>query len=237
MYLTKNYPDVKTITYILVDDGQIRDNDRIVRKIAKEFGLTIKGDIIGWSPATVDWSAVVTRAIKRNADAIMHGNGGAMANGSIMKIAREMGYTGLIFGCNADGATDIRMVAGKSASTNYFTHGVSESMPDMYPITKEISKRAMARYKRLTGFHLYGFNSIYTMVEAIKAAQSLDPKKVKETWENMDTIETGYGPGRMGGKTLYGLKHTVYHRQPIQVLDQGEIKFGAWIELEELYIP
>ena len=219
-YLTEHYPDVKTIAFIVVDDGQIRDNDSIVRKTAAEFGLTIKGDIIGWSPSTVDWAPYATKALKMEPDAIMTGNGGTIPTGSILKYVRQMGYTKPVFGCNMDPAIDIKDVAGKEAATNFFQHGISESTPDMAPITKEISKRAMARYGRFDMVQLFGFNSIYTMVQAIEAAQSLDPDKVKAVWEKMDTIETGYGPGRMGGIKTYGINHSVFHRVPIQVLEK-----------------
>ncbi len=48
-------------------------------------------------------------------------------------------------------------------------------------------------------WHIQGFDALYTMAQAIQNAQSLDPKVVADAWDKMTTIDTIFGPGKMGG--------------------------------------
>ena len=61
-------------------------------------------------------------------------------------------------------------------------------------------------------------------MQAIEAAQSLDPTVVKAKWETMDKVETFQGTGRMCGDETYGLKHhAVSHPQPFQMMKDGKV--------------
>ena len=82
---------------------------------------------------------------------------------------------------------------------------------------------------RLNFEQIHGFNALYTLVKAIEAAQSLDPKVVAETWGKMKTITTSFGEAKMGGLKTYGLNHNVYFIKPIMRLEKGELLFGDWI--------
>ncbi len=75
------------------------------------------------------------------------------------------------------------------------------------------------------------------MVQAIQAAQSLDPKTVASKWEQMTTINTIFGPGKMGGKQTYGVNHNVYFQTPISVIQNGKVVFGGWIPLDQSIMP
>jgi hypothetical protein len=79
-----------------------------------------------------------------------------------------------------------------------------------------------------------GFDAIYTMVQAIEKAQSLDPKVVAATWEKMDTIDTVFGPGKMGGLETYGIRHSVYTKLPILRLEDNKLIWGSW---QDTYLP
>ena len=103
----------------------------------------------------------------------------------MLKISREMGFNGPVFGCNYDDAYQIREIAGKEAATDFFIHQIDLDSPDMTPIIKEIAKRAKAKYGKAYGMHIWGFNPLYELKQVIEAAQSVDPTDIKDAWEKI----------------------------------------------------
>ncbi len=238
-YLKQLHPEVKTIAYVLIDDGQIADNTPQVKASAQALGLTIVGDIIGFAPPTVDFTPIAQKAMAANADAIMLGNGPTDYMGQMLKNLRAMGYTKPIFECSMTPPQDIMKIAGPEASTNFFGHGISadlKDIPDLPAITKEVMDMAVAdpQIGRFDMMMAQGFDAIYTMVQAIQKAQSLDPKVVADSWSKMSTIDTIFGPGHMGGGETYGIQHSVYTKLPIVRLENNTLLWGAW---EEASIP
>jgi hypothetical protein len=71
-------------------------------------------------------------------------------------------------------------------------------------------------------------------VQAIEAAQSLDPTVVKDTWEKMKSIETPYGTGKMGGLNTYGINHSVSAPMPLVSLKDGEV---VWVKWQAVPLP
>ena len=89
---------------------------------------------------------------------------------------------------------DIMKIAGPDASTNFFGHGISEhvTVPDEPAITQEVIAMAVAdpQIGRFDMMMVQGFDAVYTMVQAIQNAQSLDPQVVAAAWAKMTTIDT-----------------------------------------------
>jgi ABC-type branched-subunit amino acid transport system substrate-binding protein len=238
-YLKELHPEVKTIAYVLIDDGQIADNDAQVRASAQALGFTILGDIIGFAPPTVDFTPIAQKAFERGADAVMLGNGSPDYMGQMLKNLRTMGYTKPIFVCSMTPPQDIMKIAGPEASTNFFGHGISSELtdiPNLPEITKEVMAMAVAdpQIGRFDMMMAQGFDAIYTMVQAIEKAQSLDPQVVATTWAAMDSINTVFGPGKMGGLQTYGINHSVYTQLPILRLENNVLSWGTW---ENTYLP
>ena len=153
--------------------------------------------------------------------------------GSMLKAAREMGFTGPILACHED-PYDIREVAGRAASTHFFTHNIDINAPEMTPMIKEIARRGKAKYGRTSPTHVWGWSPSWSLVQAIEAAQSLDPTVVKDSWEKMTSIQTPYGTGRMGGKKTYGINHTVSAPMPLTTLKDGKV---VWVKWQEVPMP
>jgi branched-chain amino acid transport system substrate-binding protein len=237
-YLKQKYPDVKTVAYILVDDGQIADNDPVVRATATKLGLTIKGDIVGYAPGTTDFTPIAQKAIALNTDAIMLGNGVSAWLGMILKSVRGLGYTKPVFSCSYPTLGDVAQIAGKDAE-GFFGNSIPSdaTIPDLPQITKDVIKMATDKYGELNTMHIQGFQAVYSLVQAIVAANSFDPKAVAAKWEKMDSIETIFGTGKMGGLQTYGVNHNVYFKVPIAVIKNGKLEMGGWISLDQARMP
>jgi ABC-type branched-subunit amino acid transport system substrate-binding protein len=231
-YLKQIHPDVKTIAYVLIDDGQIADNTPQATASAKALGLEIKGDIIGFAPPTVDFMPIAQQAVARGADAIMLGNGPTNYMGQVLKNVRTLGFKGPVFVCSMTPPQDIMKIAGPEASTNFFGHGISEALtiPNEPAITAEVIEMAKAdpQIGRFDMMMVQGFDSVYTLVQAIAKAQSLDPKVVADSWSKMTDIDTVLGPGKMGGMQTYGINHSVYAQLPILKVDNNVLAWGTW---------
>ena len=237
-YLKQKYPNAKTVAYILVDDGQIKDNDPVVRATATKLGLTIQGDIVGYAAGTSDFTPVAQKAIALKTDAIMIGNGVSAWIGMILKSLRSLGYTGPVFSCSYPTLGDVAKIAGADAN-GFFGNSIPSdaTISGLPQITKDVIKMATEKYGELNTMHVQGFGAVYSLVQAIEAADSLDPKVVAAKWEKMDKIDTIFGEGKMGGLQTFGVNHNVYFKTPIAVINNGKLELGGWISLDQSRMP
>jgi len=229
-YLKEAYPKVKSVAYIIPDDGSVPYLDKMFREKATSIGYQI-ATVEKWAMTTQDFSPIITKVLASKPEAIAFANGWPQATGSMLKIIREMGFKGPVFGCNYDDAYQIREIAGKEASTDFFIHQIDLDSPDMTPMIKEIAKRAKAKHGKAYGMHIWGFNPLYELKQVIEAAQSVDPTAIKDTWEKMKTVDTVYGQGKMGGLKTYGINHTVCAPCPIVSLMNSEVKWVKWVDV------
>ena len=229
-WLKKKFPETKTISVFIPDDGAIPYLGPQVKKWAKKNGMEVKGDIIGWPLNTVDFTPFALKAVKINADAVVMANGWPAMVGSVLKALREADYKKPVVGLHYLQVQDVLEVAGKEAGDNYYIHGLNLDDPEMTDMIKWILKTGKAKYghERLA-FWIEGFDPVYVLVQAIERAQSLDPDDVRKAWENMDNIETTYGTAKMGGKETYGLRHAVVGPRPMAGLEKGVPKSFGWI--------
>ena len=57
--------------------------------------------------------------------------------------------------------------------------------------------------------YVQGWDTICDLVQVIEAAQSVNPVDVKKAYETIDSIDTAFGPAKMGGTEWYGINHAV----------------------------
>lgn len=231
-YLKENYPNAKTITVVTPDDGAPPYLEPIFKQKAAEEGFEVL-DFVLWSLDTTDFVPIAVKALASKPDAIFLINGWPIHMGSTLKAAREMGFTGPVFACHED-PYDIREVAGREASTEFYVHNVKIDAPEMTPMIKEIAKRAEAKYGRASPTYVWGWNACYCLAQAIEEAQSLDPTVVRDSWEKMASIETCYGAGKLGGLKTYGINHTVSYPMPLAALKNGEV---VWVKWQPVPLP
>ncbi len=74
-YIKADHPEVKTIAVTQPDDGSIPIMQPRVMQIAKEHGMTLSGDVIGYALDTVDFTPIAKKILARNADGICIVNG------------------------------------------------------------------------------------------------------------------------------------------------------------------
>ncbi len=231
-YMREAYPNLKTISVLTPDDGAPAFFEPVFNQKAAAEGLESLGFVL-WPLDTTDFTTFVVNALAPNPDALFLINGWPIHMGAMLKAAREMGFTGPVFACHED-PYDIREVAGVEASTEFYTHNIKMDAPEMTDMIKEIASRGEAKYGKASPTHVWGWNAAYCLVQAIEEAQSLDPAVVKNSWEQMTSIDTAYGPGKIGGLNTYGINHTVSYPMPLTALQDGEV---VWIMWQEVPLP
>lgn len=225
------FPKVKTVDLVNADDGAIPYLDPIFRKILQEHGITAVGKIIGYPNEMVDFSPVAAKLSVSKADAVFFGNGLPEHAAKTLKGIRELGSKKPLIFMSSGLAEDVKRIAGEAASTDFIVVGPMLEAPGTPPLMAEIQKRLLAAYGKERSIHLQIFNSIWALVKAVESAQSLDTTAVRDAWEKLDTIETPYGTGHMGGLKTYGVRHALSHPEPYQMLDKGQAKFGDWVDV------
>ena len=225
IFLKKQYPEVKKLAFVTPDDGAIPYLTPIVKRLFAENGMSMVGDPIGYSNEATDFNPIAAKinAVKE-ADGIFHLNGIAPQIASIVKGLRNLGNKKPYAGIIPSVLDDVVAIAGKDATKDVFMCGATPLDPGNTPLMNEMGKRITTKYGKNESIYLQGANSLWVLVQAIEAAQSLDPTVVKDKWETLEEVETFQGTGRMCGDETYGIKHhAVSHPQPFQMLKDGKV--------------
>ncbi|HEY78597.1 MAG TPA: ABC transporter substrate-binding protein [Dehalococcoidia bacterium] len=230
-YLKQAYPDVKNVVEIEPVGAFSPDFGLQVRNVFQQAGISLVGDVLTYPDEIVDFAPFIAKITSLDPDALFSASGMPHHSGAILKGIREAGWNKLYaMGCPMS-AVELVAISGKDTATNTFTLCDVEGAPGTPPVLAEFQSRTRAELDDVSLMLGYGANCVWTLLSAIQAAQSLDPTVVKDTWENLDTIDTLYGTGWMGGQETYGIKHQVGYKMPVQVIENGEGKFGDWIEV------
>jgi branched-chain amino acid transport system substrate-binding protein len=231
-FLKEKFPKVKNVGVLTPDDGAAPYLEPIVKQKGTEEGLNILPFVL-WPLDATDFTSYVVKALSYKPDALFMINGWPIHMGAMLKAARELGFTGPAFGCHED-PYDIATVAGPAASTNFYVHNLQVDSSAMTPMIKEIMKLGQAKYGRQSPTYVWAWNAAYCLTQAIEKAQSLDPTVVKNSWEKMKSIDTAYGPGRIGGMKTYGINHNVSYKTPFTSLKDGKV---VWVEWRKVPLP
>jgi branched-chain amino acid transport system substrate-binding protein len=231
-FLAEAHPEIKTIAVLHPDDGSVRFIQPHLIRVANKHGIKLSGKIIPFANDTVDFTTVTKKALARNPDAIGITAGWPTMTAAVLKIARQAGYTKPIWCSTYQSAEECLNIAGKEVSNLFYQHGLLADDPQNDPMVKEIQSMARAKYGEQPIYYTaLGFDNAWMLLQAIEAAQSTDPTKVRDKWETLDNMKSVWGGiAHVGGRKTYGIRHTVTHPIPIIGLMNGEIKTMKWID-------
>lgn len=233
-WLQKTYPTLKKV-------AMTENLDPIAQKLAdvgraeiKKRGLAYVGNV-QYPFGSQDYYNILNKVLSYKPEVLdinLEFPGGA---GALAKQARELGFKGPIIG----GAPwDPTFVRNRIGSKEYATDMVIPSFEaesagnNVPPLGKEIIKLWLDKYKSHWQIEVFrGWDPLYTLVQAIKAAQSLDPTDVIKAFEKMKSIDTSQGLSKIGGLKTYGHNHMTLQPCPLTRLNNGQIEFLGWREI------
>ena len=231
-YLKQTYPDVKTVAYVTPGDAQ-PDTIAKVTAMLNQANLTVVGQPILFANETIDFSPIASKLVASKADAIFMMNGVGFHAGNLLKSVRQLGSNMLYAAAIDNAPIDILTIAQPSNSNRFFAPGIYKGAPSTPPLMQTYIDQIYAKYGERS-IHLQSVNVLYMFKQAIEKANSLDTTVVRDTWEKMDTMQTPYGTAKLGGLQTYGIKHAYSHPDQVWTLDNGQPKFGAWIDVSPM---
>lgn len=227
-YMKQAYPNVKKVSWAIPADGSPPYLDPITEKAIREAGYEITKRV-EWSWGTVDWTPVATSLLSGKPDAVMFMNGGPIAVGGMMKALRELGFKGPLGAMCPDNIYALLGIVGPEA-TDVFIHSIKADAPEMTPVAKEMIQMGLAEGHDLSAAPdwVWVGTALWPLVQAIEAAQSLDPTVVKDAFEKMKVIKTPYGDGYLCGLKTFGINHMITAPQPMAAIENGKIEWAGW---------
>jgi branched-chain amino acid transport system substrate-binding protein len=228
-FLVENYPEVETVAMIGIEEPSVLAAMEYSKGVAEALGLEVV--LTETFPfGTEDFYPVWTKVIAANVDAVNLGGGVPAMGVSLFKQGRELGFTGPMFAAGGGIMPLMVQMLPPEFATDFFCADIDVESPEMPPIIAEIVGIMEDRYgKEFLLDHIFGWNALWVLAQAIEEAQSLNPTEVAQSWENMESLETAFGTAYMGGLETYGINHEVVRPFGFSQLMNGEVEFIKWI--------
>jgi len=227
-FLLEKYPSVKTVGFTAHDEPGALATLKVARQVAERKSLKLF-DTALTQFGTRDYYSTWARLLKDQPDAVDIGISFPDVSAAAARHGRELGFKGPILTPGTGDASVFVNLVGKDWSVDFIWAGFDMHAPDTPAMVKDIMRLWEDRYKKpLDHGALVGWSSIWALAQAIEKAQSLDTTEVVKTWENMESIETPWGTGTMGGARTFGINHMVLAPYAISRLQNGKVDSTRW---------
>jgi branched-chain amino acid transport system substrate-binding protein len=212
-YLVKTYPQAKKVAMVYPNIGYeplIAD----ATKICVDKGLEVVGSF-PFEFGVTDFVPVYSKAIASNPDVII-----ALMNGQAdaqLRAARDLGFKGVFISTAPLAPEFFVKTAGAAACTDVIVNGMDMTQPT--PEMAAVRDASVAKYGEFVSDELSAYDEIWTLVQLMQKAGSVDPEKVDAVRDSMTadgSLQTTFGPGRIGGAKAYGTNRVLY--RPVSVV-------------------
>jgi branched-chain amino acid transport system substrate-binding protein len=224
-FLTKNYPKAKKIAIITPDDPGGKSMREATEKEMRKRGLELVFNE-AFKIGSEDFYPILTRALATKPDAIDMVISIAPWSAGVINQSRELGFTGPIFATVLADINILNSMLNPKYAHDVFHARADVLSPKMMPIVKEYRVLVERQLKTpLNMDHTLIIEGLHPLLQAIEKAQTFDTDKVVTMFENMKSIDTIYGRGRMGGQDIFGINHVVRGPVGISRIMNGKIEF------------
>jgi branched-chain amino acid transport system substrate-binding protein len=224
-YLKKNYPKVKKIALITPDDPGAKTIIELAAKEIQKRGLELVFQE-AFKIGSEDFYPILTKALEKKPDAIDMVLSIAPWSAGVINQSRELGFTGPIYATIHADTNILRSMLNPKYAYDVFHTAPDVLSPKMTPLMKEY--RVLVEQQTKTPLNLdHGLllEGLYPLLQGIEKAQSFDTDKVVATLENMKSIDTPYGKGRMSGQDLFGINHVIVRPFALSRIMKDRIEF------------
>jgi len=224
-YLKKNYPKVKKIAMITPDDPGAKTIIELAAKEIQKRGLELVFQE-AFKIGSEDFYPILTKALEKKPDAIDMVLSIAPWSAGVINQSRELGFTGPIYATIHADTNILRGMLNPKYAYDVFHTAPDVLSPKMTPLMKDY--RVLVEQQTKTQFNLdHGLllEGLYPLLQGIEKAQSFDTDKVVATLEDMKSIDTPYGRGRMSGQDLFGINHVIVRPFTLSRIMKDRIEF------------
>jgi branched-chain amino acid transport system substrate-binding protein len=219
--LLQIYPKVKRWAFVGMDEPGTKEVSAQMRSFMPALGLEVAADEY-FPPDAVEFTSLVTKVLRSQADGIAVSGASPTQDGLICKQARLKGFKGPIMHPAPLSARDIIASAGGEAAEGFLTYGPVEFGPLAEPKMKAFQEKYLKKYGSGDSGSLNISYSFEIIVEAMKAANSVDVDKVLHVLQAGGPFETTVGPAYIAGKEIFGINNQVFQSCALSVIKNGE---------------
>lgn len=222
--------------YMLIDKGM--EYTLLLGKYFKERFTELGGTVVledTYQTGDKDFSAQITKLKKlKPAPDILFISSGPDDIGTIVKQVRDAGIKSPIFGGDGYDTPLLMQIAGKGANNVYYT---THSLMDKAAGSPEVQKFIAAyeaEYKTPpeNAFAGLGYDTVYLLADAIKRANSTDPKKIREALQTTKNL-----PGVTGTITFEAGNPIPQKGVAIIEIQNGALKLAAQVVPQKVPAP
>jgi ABC-type branched-subunit amino acid transport system substrate-binding protein len=231
-YVKDTYPDATKVVYACDDNGSNAEQAALVESVCQELGLEYVDAPVIFDAESTDFSAVALQIMQSGADVFI-GNGDVTNTGSILKEIRNNGSDMVCAGVLGANASMMADAAGMNDLSRAFTMGSDLDNPEHNTdIFNEVYNLFKDEYGEDTASSWCGasINNMYVLLQLMQGAGSVDVDEVRAYYDTIDTVETLFGTGTIGGMETFGCNHVVANPNPISVLVNGEVQYGGTVD-------
>jgi len=241
-YLTANYPDAKKIAVCGVTEACTVGIYNWLETKLPEVGLERVGELEQMAPDTADYNPPVQRILSANPDAILVAVSTPTTWGFVTKAAREQGFTGPVLCATHLDVEFADRIAG-GGNTDMFGAGVCLSdiaalSADMQAAHEAYAAEGYPAADEIADVYLVGYNGMWVLLQAIQAAQSVEPRDVFENYQTLTTkgdLKTLWGDAFVAGIESTGINAVLNEPYWINAIgaEPGVAKNVQYIEMVE----
>jgi branched-chain amino acid transport system substrate-binding protein len=182
-WFAENYKNVKTFV-AASPDNQIGHNlGAQVGVLAKAFGIKMIEQVF-YPPESTDFSAIGTKVKNLNPDAFLAQYGGPISDSMCFKAAYQAGWKGQQFAASTLPAEVLTQVVPAEAVEGMVSLAWATELDPPTGAAKEFRDAYIAKFGKWDNPELVHTNTWYVLLGAIKAANSVDPEKVRAVLAN-----------------------------------------------------
>ena len=224
-YLVKKYPKAKKIAIISPDDPGGKTIREGAKKEIQKRGLDLVFEE-AFKIGSEDFYPILTRALEKKPDAIDMVISIAPWSAALINQARELGFKGPVFATILADTNILNSMLNPKYAYDVFHCGADVLSPKMKPIVKDYRALVERQLKTTLNMdHVLLIEAFYPLLQGIEKAQAFETDKVVTALEGMKSIDTIYGPGRMGGEDLFGNNHVVRGPIGLSRIMNGKVEF------------
>lgn len=226
-WLRKKYPEAKTVALFNRDDAWGRDVSKFGRKAVESQGMKVVYDDF-FKMGTADFSPWLTKVIASKADILENTGTTPGEGGAIIKLARQLGYKGVIVTSVVAPAETILKIATPEyaeGSISVLSIVWEPDDPKLTPKQRDFVKKYIEKYKEsMPPLAPLAYDNTMLLTAAIKKANSLDTSVVRDV---IPTLEYTLlqGKARFGGEETYGIRRQIIMPMPIIQCIGGKFRF------------
>jgi branched-chain amino acid transport system substrate-binding protein len=225
--LKEQFPEVKSIIYACDDNGVNAEQAALVKAGCEEYGIEYIDSPIVYDGESTDFASVALKIVASGADCFI-GNGTPDNIASLLKEVRSSGSDMVCAAVITMGPGVLISGSGLNDLSGAFTFGtdVADASKNT-EIFNTIYKKFVDAYGEETAsaWNGAGLDNLYTLLQIMQGAGSVDVEAVRSYYSTMDSVETLFGTGVKGGQETFGNDHAISHPSHTLKAENGQIVY------------